>query len=146
VKKITPASKYSSIKEVPDNWQEFTERTNWQKQRVLLRRCQAKRRNMDVQCNSIAVHEKSVCRIHGGGRKGRGTGNRTIEGTANQLAASTTHKQYTSAVVEKTRAINKTHRAITKLAVILGLQPNLNVCYPTPTPADIPKLLEDIKL
>ena len=140
------ASPFSSIREIPKGYQEFTERTNWQRQRVKLRRCLAKRRNVDAQCNSIAVNEKNVCRIHGGGRGGRGSGNLTEEGRENRLKSITKDGTDTREIRRKNQVIAKEADTLKQLSQALDLRPFTGAPQNKPTLADVLPLLAELEL
>jgi hypothetical protein len=100
---------------------EFTERTNWQGERMLLKRCQAWKKHTDqtIQCNGIACVNRgyNICQYHGAGK---GIGKRTAAGEASRIASITTHGELTKVAVEKKQRRVKTERALKKLAYAIG--------------------------
>jgi hypothetical protein len=141
-------SKYSSIKSIPEGFEEFTERTHYDGRRITLRRCLTHKRhtNKTVQCNSICVNGYNVCYHHGGAK---GSGKKTAQGIKNQIAAVTTHGKRTAEHKAKVNKRTKQHRTLTKLAYALGEQTytargqQLEI-YPKPTLADVPDLINTL--
>jgi hypothetical protein len=126
-------------------FQEFTELTHYLGHKIKLKRCQTWKRhtNRTKQCGAPAATRNgfNVCYNHGGAPR---SGQRTTQGKENQRVSVTTHGQRSNAVIAKTRQLNATHKALSKLAVATGLAPHLNVNYTKPVLSDVPALLEKL--
>ena len=130
------------------HFEEFTERTNWQGQRMLLKRCSAWKRHTDrtIQCGSIAKNGYNTCYYHGAHPK---VGKRTPEGEARRLASCTKDGKSTKAELQKVSKRTQQHRTLTKLAYALGEQTynargHQRERYPAPTIADVPNLINTL--
>lgn len=127
---------------------EFTERTNWQGQRMLLRRCSAWKRHTDrtIQCGSIAKNGYNTCYYHGAHPN---VGKRTEAGEKARLDACTKHGKLSKAEIAKVNKRTQQHRTLTKLAYALEQQPykargEQRERYPAPTLADVPELINTL--
>jgi hypothetical protein len=129
------------------DFQEFTTRTHYNGTKMLLPRCQAYKTysNKTIQCNRLASKNAgfTVCRTHGGTLN---SGKRTDQGIANQLASVITHGQRCKATVEAKTKLFKNAQALSKIAQIVGIQPISQYANRSLTAADIPRLLDDIKI
>lgn len=131
------------------HFEEFTERTSWQGERMLLRRCTSWKKHTDrtVQCNAVATNGYSICYNHGAHPK---IGVRTPKGEAERIASLTKHGKLTNAEKEKVNKRTKQHRTLTKLAYALDQQTYKargaqRAQYPAPTLSDVPELINTLQ-
>lgn len=156
-KPITPATQATDtppakrVKLPPkdkSHFEEFTERTNWQGERMLLRRCTSWKKHTDrtVQCNAVATNGYSTCYNHGAHPK---IGVRTPEGEKRRLTSCTKDGKSTKAEIAKVNKRTQQHRTLTKLAYALDQQSYTakgaqRERYPAPTLADVPNLINTL--
>ena len=148
IKPTKPAKRVTLPPKDKSHFEEFTERTNWQGQRMLLRRCSSwkKHTGRTIQCGSIAKNGYNTCIFHGAHPN---VGKRTPEGEARRLASCTKDGKSTKAELAKVNKRTQQHRTLTKLAYALGEQ-NYNARgqqrerYPAPTIADVPNLINTL--
>ncbi len=132
---------HSKFKVIPEHYEAFKPHPHFTE--ITVARCLATNRRNKLQCNALSVKGVACCRIHGGKA---GAKARTPEAHASIVAGSITHGRRQKAVVEAKTKLVKSSRALAKIAQIVGIQPYTRPCNKTLTAADIPKLLEDIKI